>query len=80
MCVRLHAAAAGARRRLGGPLPQPHPLSPALPAGNWIGGAFVVGLLSSAIYGSKANRLWAAWDRMAARCSERLARRGEERP
>lgn len=34
----------------------------------------MVGLLSSAIHGGKANKLWASWDRMMARCGERLQR------
>lgn len=49
-----------------------HPACCATAAGNWIGGAIMVGLLSAGIFGSPGARAWAAWERGVAGTRQRL--------
>ena len=49
----------------------PHRLLMGL-SGNWIGGAFLVGLLNAGIYGTLGAKAWAAWKAMVTRVNDRV--------
>lgn len=60
------------RRPTSGPCLKAGGAASLLRAGNWIGGAFMVGLLSAGIYGTVGAKAWAAWERGTAAVERKL--------